>query len=61
MLVAPLLLRGISVLLCGDKVGNRLVINIDQEWEDFLLYLAAGLNLLRTYVLLGNAQPQPTH
>lgn len=39
--------------------GTELVINIDQEWAEFLLYLAVGLNLLRTYILLGNAQPRP--
>ena len=40
--------------------GTELVINIDQEWAEFLLFLAAGLNLLRTYILLGNAQPRQT-
>ncbi|MCB4427433.1 hypothetical protein FZX09_01160 [Synechococcus sp. MU1643] len=35
--------------------------NIDQEWAEFLLYLAAGLNLLRTYVLLGDLRPHPSH
>ena len=45
----------------ATESGTDLVINIDQEWAEFLLYLAAGLNLLRTYILLGNAQPQPNH
>ncbi len=45
----------------ATESGTELVINIDQEWAEFLLYLAAGLNLLRTYILLGDAQPQPTH
>ena len=45
----------------ATESGTELVINIDQEWAEFLLYLAAGLNLLRTYILLGNAQPQPSH
>ena len=45
----------------ATESGTKLVINIDQEWAEFLLYLAAGLNLLRTYILLGNAQPHQTH
>ena len=45
----------------ATESGTELVINIDQEWAEFLLYLAAGLNLLRTYILLGNAQPHPTN
>ena len=45
----------------ATESGTELVINIDQEWAEFLLYLAAGLNLLRTYILLGNAQPHQTH
>ena len=45
----------------ATESGTELVIKIDQEWAEFLLYLAAGLNLLRTYILLGNAQPQPSH
>ena len=36
----------------ATESGTELVINIDQEWAEFLLYLAAGLNLLRTYILL---------
>lgn len=44
----------------ATESGTELVINIDQEWAEFLLYLAAGLNLLRTYILLGNAQPHQT-
>ena len=39
----------------ATESGTELVINIDQEWAEFLLYLAAGLNLLRIYILLGNA------
>ena len=50
----------LSYFVATDS-GTELVINIDQEWAEFLLYLAAGLNLLRTYILLGNAQPQPSH
>ena len=45
----------------ATESGTEFVINIDQEWAEFLLYLAAGLNLLRTYILLGNAQPRPDH
>ena len=45
----------------ATESGTEVVINIDQEWAEFLLYLAAGLNLLRTYILLGNAQPHQTH
>ena len=45
----------------ATESGTEFVINIDQERAEFLLYLAAGLNLLRTYILLGNAQPQPYH
>jgi len=45
----------------ATESGTELVINIDQEWAEFLLYLAAGLNLLRTYILLGNAQPHQTN
>ena len=45
----------------ATESGTGFVINIDQEWAEFLLYLAAGLNLLRTYILLGNAQPRPVH
>ena len=45
----------------ATESGTALVINIDQEWAEFLLYLAAGLNLLRTYILLGFAQPRPNH
>ena len=45
----------------ATESGSELVINIDHEWAEFLLYLAAGLNLLRTCILLGYAQPQPTH
>ena len=41
----------------ATESGTELVINIDQEWAEFFLYLAVGLNLLRTYILLGNAQP----
>ena len=29
----------------ATESGTELVINIDQEWAEFLLYLAAGLNL----------------
>ena len=45
----------------ATESGTEVVINIDQEWAEFLLYLAAGLNLLRTYILLGNAQPHQAH
>ncbi|ABB35500.1 hypothetical protein Syncc9605_1753 [Synechococcus sp. CC9605] len=45
----------------ATESGTALVINIDQEWAELLLYLAAGLNLLRTYILLGFAQPRPNH
>jgi hypothetical protein len=45
----------------ATESGTEVVINIDQEWAEFLLYLAAGLNLLRTYILLGESQPKPTH
>ena len=45
----------------ATESGTELVINIDQEWAEFLLYLAAGLNLLRTYIRLGFAQPRPNH
>ena len=45
----------------ATESGTELVINIDQEWAEFLLYLAAALNLLRTYILLGNAQPHQVH
>jgi len=40
----------------ATESGTEIVINIDQEWAEFLLYLAAGLALLRTYILLGKAQ-----
>ena len=39
----------------ATESGTDFVINIDQEWAEFCLYLAAGLALLRTYILLGNA------
>ena len=42
----------------ATESGTNFVINIDQEWAEFLLYLAAGLALLRTYILLGDAQRQ---
>jgi len=42
----------------ATESGTDFVINIDQEWAEFLLYLAAGLALLRTYILLGDAQRQ---
>ena len=45
----------------AKESGTGFVINIDQEWAEFLLYLAAGLNLLRTYILLGNAQHRLNH
>ena len=45
----------------ATESGTEVVINIDQEWAEFLLYLAAGLNLLRTYILLGDSQANPTH
>ena len=45
----------------ATESGTEVVINIDQEWAEFLLYLAASLNLLRTYILLGDSQPNPTH
>ena len=45
----------------ATESGTELVINIDQEWAEFLLYLAAGMNFLRTYILLGNAQPNQIH
>ena len=45
----------------ATESGTEVVINIDQEWAEFLLYLAAGLNLLRTYILLGGSQPHPSH
>ena len=39
----------------ATESGTDFVINIDQEWAEFLLYLAAGLSVLRTYILLGNS------
>ena len=45
----------------ATESGIEVVINIDQEWAEFLLYLAASLNLLRTYILLGDSQQNPTH
>ena len=39
----------------ATETGTDFVINIDQEWAEFLLYLAASLALLRTCILLGNA------
>jgi len=38
----------------ATESGANFVINIDQEWAEFLLYLAAGLGVLRTYILLGD-------
>jgi len=38
----------------ATESGANFVINIDQEWSEFLLYLAAGLGVLRTYILLGD-------
>ena len=38
----------------ATESGTAFVINIDQEWAEFLLYLSAGLGLLRTYILLEN-------
>ena len=38
----------------ATESGTNFVINIDQEWAEFLLYLSVGLGLLRTYILLGN-------
>ena len=43
----------------ATESGTELVINIDQEWAEFVLYLAAGLALLRTYILLGNVEQNP--
>ena len=40
----------------ATESGTDFVINIDQEWAEFLLYLAAVLALLRTYILLGDAR-----
>ena len=39
----------------ATESGTDFVINIDQEWAEFCLYLAAGLSLLRTYILIGQA------
>ena len=39
----------------ATESGTDFVINIDQEWAEFCLYLAAGIGLLRTYILLGDA------
>ena len=39
----------------ATESGTDFVINIDQEWSEFLLYLAAGLSVLRTYILLGDS------
>ncbi len=39
----------------ATESGTDFVINIDQEWAEFCLYLAFCLGLLRTYILLGNA------
>jgi len=44
----------------ATESGTALVINIDQEWAEFVLYLAAALAVLRTYILLGNAEQNPT-
>ena len=38
----------------ATESGTNFVINIDQEWAEFLLYLSASLALLRTYILLGD-------
>ena len=45
---------GLSYFVATES-GTSLVINIDQEWAEFLLYLTAGLSLLRTYILLDDA------
>ena len=39
----------------ATESGTDFVINIDQEWAEFLLYLASSLALLRTYLLIGDA------
>ena len=44
----------------ATESGTDFVINIDQEWAEFCLYLAFGLGLLRTYILLGDA-PRHQH
>lgn len=48
---------GLSYFVATES-GTNLVINIDQEWAEFLLYLTAGLSLLRTYILLDDASRQ---
>ena len=45
----------------ATESGTAFVINIDQEWAEFLLYLSAGLSLLRTYILLGNVPKTLKH
>ena len=44
----------------ATESGTDFVINIDQEWAEFCLYLAFGLGLLSTYILLGDA-PRHQH
>ena len=44
----------------ATESGTDFIINIDQEWAEFCLYLALGLGLLRTYILLGNV-PRHQH
>ena len=42
----------------ATESGTDFVINIDQEWAEFLLYLASSLTLLRTHILIGDATRQ---
>ena len=38
----------------ATRSATALVLNIDQEWAELMLYLSFGIGLLRTYVLLAN-------
>ncbi len=38
----------------ANKLATDLVLNIDQEWAEFILYLSVAMGLLRTYILLGH-------
>ena len=38
----------------ATRTATALVLNIDQEWAELMLYLSFGIGLLRTYVLLAN-------
>ena len=51
----PLFLYAASLsYFVATESETNFAINIDQEWPEFLLFLAASLALLKTYILLGD-------